>query len=147
MQKLKDVKILEASLDNLDGIYGLICELDNEIIDRVRFEKMYENNLKDNMIHYIVAVYDLKVIGFASLHIQNLIHHLDKIGEIQEIIVSKAYQGNGLGKMLFEKIKDIALLEGCPQIEVCCNMMREKSHEFYLKNNMKKSHYKFIYRF
>jgi len=68
---------------------------------------------------------------------------VSKVAEIQEIVVSKYYQGQGIGKMLFNRLKEIAVENKCVLLEVCCNQIREKSHEFYLKQNMKNSHYKF----
>jgi (aminoalkyl)phosphonate N-acetyltransferase len=72
-----------------------------------------------------------------------LLHHVSKIAEIQEFIVAKEYQGEGIGTKLFEIANKIALDNNCTQIEVCCNQKRKRSHEFYLKLGMKNSHYKF----
>ena len=139
------MEIMPASILHLDIIYNLICELEGEMLNKDAFSKIYRGNLEDKNIFYLVAVRDEAVIGFASLHIQNLLHHCAKIGEIQEIIISKTLQGAGVGSALFNKIADIAAANGCSDLEVCCSRARVKTHPFYLKQGMIKSHYKFTY--
>jgi len=140
------MEIIKASIDHLESVYKLLCELENDLLDKNDFSKIYKHNIKNDDVHYVLAVNDLNIIGFASLHIQKLLHHCSTIGEIQEIIVAKEQQGLGVGAMLFEELKKIATTNKCIQLEVCCNLARENSHKFYLKQGMKKSHYKFTYR-
>ena len=45
--------------------------------------------------------------------------------------------------MFMKELTSIAVNNDCINIEVCCNRMREKSHAFYEKLGMKKSHFKF----
>ena len=137
------MKIVKAEDKNFEAVYELICELESTLIDRQGFYEVYSHNLTDDDIHYILAVDGLEVVGFASLHIQYLLHHASKIGELQELIVRGEKQGLGIGKTLFETIKKIAAENGCTQLEVCCNQTRKGSHEFYLKQGMNNSHYKF----
>lgn len=66
---------------------------------------------------------DEDIVGFVSLHIQELLHHAERIGEIQELIVSEKERGIGIGKKLFEKTKEVCQQEGAVQLEVCCNQM------------------------
>jgi PhnO protein len=84
-----------------------------------------------------------KAVGFASLHIQKLLHHTGNIAEIQELIVTKHYQGNGIGKLLFDEIQKVAISKNCLQLEVCCNKKRVDNHIFYELQDMKSNHYKF----
>ena len=136
-------KILKAENKDFDVVYELICELENTMINKQALYEVYSHNLMRDDIHYILAVDDLHVVGFASLHIQQLLHHAAKIGEVQEIIVHKEKQGIGIGKALFDAIKTIAIEKRCMQLEVCCNQARKGSHEFYAKQGALNSHYKF----
>ncbi len=132
-----------AEKENLPDVYRLVCELEHAELDRAAFEKVYEGNLANPDIYYLLAMDDQVVAGFASLHIQCLLHHIGRVGEVQELIVSKHYQGQGIGRELFDKLKETAAANGCVLLEVCCNQSRKESHKFYLKQNMKNSHYKF----
>ena len=137
------MKIIAATINHLESVYELLCELENEILDKIAFTKIYQNNISNENIHYILAVYESNIIGFGSLHVQELLHHCAYVGEIQELVVSKEHQGTGVGTMLFNELNKIALTTSCQQLEVACNFLRKKSHKFYLKQGMKKSHYKF----
>ena len=137
------MKFLPATIENSQDVYYLLCELEHAELDKALFEEIFRKNIVNSDIHYLLAIDNENVIGFASLHIQHLLHHVSKVAEIQEIVVSKYYQGQGIGKMLFNRLKEIAVENKCVLLEVCCNQIREKSHEFYLKQNMKNSHYKF----
>jgi PhnO protein len=138
------MEIINADIEHLNMVYNLICELENETLNRFNFAKIYQNNIENNDIYYLLAVEGKTIFGFASLHIQKLLHHCANIGEIQEIIISKNQRGQGTGTALFDKIMEIARVNNCLSLEVCCNQVREKSHEFYLKQGMSKSHYKFV---
>ena len=137
------MELLKATIDNLDDVYKLLCELEDEVLDKSIFAEIYKDNVNNKSIHYILAIVESNVIGFGSLHIQKLLHHCSNIAEVQEIIISKNQQGSGIGTMIFDELKRIATSSGCLQLEVCCNLSRSKSHEFYLKQGMEKSHYKF----
>ena len=139
------MKIIKADITHLDNVYELLCELENKDLDKNEFIKIYQDNLNDSNIHYYLAVDELVIIGFASLHIQKLLHHCACIGEIQEIIITKNQQKSGAGTVLFNKVKETAIQNNCSELEVCCNNIRVNSHKFYLKQGMINSHYKFTY--
>lgn len=139
------MEIIKATVNHLDSVYELVCELEGEKLNKNDFSRIYMNNINHDDIHYLVAVEQSDIIGFASLHIQKLLHHCAEVGEIQEIIITKKWQGSSIGTLLFKRITEIAVLNKCLQLEVCCNKIREKSHSFYIKQGMIKSHYKFVY--
>lgn len=133
-----------ASDKDIESIFALVCELESTTLDLEDFSSVYLDNLEDKNIHYIVAENRNKeIVGFISLHIQKLLHHVGKIGKIQELIISAKERGRGVGKELLKQAKGIALDSGCIQLEVCCNRKRKESHEFYMSQEFKKTHYKF----
>jgi len=70
---------------------------DNEYID-------------DPNIFTFVSVIDKKIIGTATLHIIKKINQ--KVGLIEDVAVTQSHKGQGLGKMLVEKLLEVARLEG-----------------------------------
>ena len=140
-----DLKIIQASIEHLDCVYELICELENECLNKDAFSQIYQGNISNSDVHYLLAVNESGIIGFASLHIQRLLHHCSNIGEIQEMVVSRKHQCSGLGTALFNRIKGIAANNDCSQLEVCCNRVRGESHKFYCRQGMQHSHHKFTY--
>jgi len=140
---VKVMEIIEARIEHFDKVYELICELEQASMNRQALYQVYTDNLSNKDIYYLLVVCGSEVIGFASLHIQRLLHHASSIGELQEIIICDSKRGLGIGNMLFNHIKKVAAEQGCSELEVCCSQKRKESHKFYLKNDMKNSHYKF----
>jgi PhnO protein len=124
------MNIRKAEENDLGSVFSLICELEESQIDKSNFCTIYLNNLSDNSIHYVVAEQSGIIVGFISIHIQQLLHHAGSITEVQELIVTKQLQGFGVGYLLFEEAKNIAIDNNCINIEACCNRMRKKSHVF-----------------
>jgi len=137
------MKIIDATIAHVNAVYDLICELQDEKLDKDNFSQIYKDNISNQDIYYFLAFNEESAIGFASLHVQKLLHHCAKIGEIQEIVVSQAQRGIGVGAMLFEKLREAAVANNCEMLEVCCNKARVSSHQFYLRQGMQKSHFKF----
>lgn len=141
------MKIVNAKIEDFEKVYDLICELESEVINKENLYQIYSRNISNSDIYYFLALDGSEIIGFASVHIQYLLHHAAKIAELQELIVTKGKQGIGVGSLLFNQIKKIAFEANCNQLEVCCNQIRKDSHKFYEKNGMKNSHFKFTLPF
>jgi len=137
------MELVYAAEKDLDAVYDLVCRLENKTIARAPFDAAFLRNITDESIVYLLAVEEGAVLGFASLHIQFLLHHAGAVGEIQEIIVDEACRGRGLGKILFQRLKEIAEEKDCVLLEVCCNQARTASHPFYISQGTKNTHYKF----
>lgn len=132
-----------AIQDDVKDIYELICQLENNKLDYEKFEKVFNINLQDDRIYYLVYEKDNTAIGFLSLHIDYQLHHIGKIAEIMELVTKEEYRGLKIGKNLFQKSCEIAKENDCIQIELATNKLREKAHKFYEKEGMKNFHYKF----
>lgn len=132
-----------ATLQDIDGVYKLLCELESVEMPIYEFTSIYSNNLNNDKIHYLVVEESCEVIAFASLHIQQLLHHSKDVGEIQELIIKDGLRGKGIGSKLITKLKEISQENNCELIEVCCNKKRLDTHRFYEQSGFKQSHYKF----
>lgn len=142
--------IRKAAAEDAAVIYRLICELEeggDETIEREPFLRVYQHNFNNRDICYLVAEKDGEVVGFVSLHVQRLLHHCGPVAEVQELIVSSAHQGKGLGVKLLDEMHAEARRRGCLQIELCCNRKREASNAFYGRRGFRKSHFKHTMKF
>ncbi|WP_320938420.1 GNAT family N-acetyltransferase [Enterocloster lavalensis] len=137
------MEIINARPEHFPQIYSLICELEEAPLDRAKLEAVYLRNLTDPGIHYLIALENGGAAGFASVHVQCLLHHGGKIAELQEIVVAESRRGQGLGSLLFSEAEKTARAAGCLQLEVCCNRKRTASHRFYERQGMAASHFKF----
>jgi len=73
-----------------------------------------------NPNHMIFMLKDLsenKVVGCGTLFIeQNLIHTFGTVAHIEDVAIGTAYRGCGFGKIMIEKLTNIAKMMGCYKI-------------------------------
>lgn len=85
-----------------------------------------------------------KVVAIGTLMVERkLIHDGGKVGHIEDIAVHDNYQGKGLGKILIELLKNLAVLEGCYKVILDCD---EKNVSFYNKCGFKRCGVEMEYR-
>ncbi|NMB69704.1 GNAT family N-acetyltransferase [candidate division WWE3 bacterium] len=138
------VIIREARLEDLDKVFALVNELENFSLDKKQFTSTYKANLGNPSISYLVATFDMEVVGFVGLYISGLLHHAGKVAQIQELVVNPKFRSQGIGKKLFLEAEKIAK-QNCGLIELTSNINRERAHKFYTdKMGMKMTSYKFI---
>lgn len=137
------MQIIPATAQEMEAVYSLICQLEEQALCPADFERIYLQNLQNPAVCYLICQDQGETLGFCSLHMQSLLHHAGKIAEVQELILRPQARGTGAGRALFEAAKQIAQQEGCLQIEVCCSLRRKDAHQFYEHIGLEKSHYKF----
>lgn len=132
-----------AAKEDIKTVYRFICKLENIVMDPLLFEEYYLRNLanKDNI--YLVAEDNATVVGFLSCHGQYLLHHLDKVFEIQELYVEKSYRSQKVGQLLIEALEVILKDQSYRCVEVTSNAKRTDAHRFYERNGYKHTHFKF----
>lgn len=135
--------IRKAAPGDLEEIYRLICALEGQELDLAAFSEIFIDHLENPEISYLVYEHHNELLGFISIHIQNLLHHAAPVAEIQELIVAEKARRMGIGRLLFEAAKEDAASRNCLQMEVCCNQARKGSHRFYEAQLMTNQHFKF----
>src|SRR5271157_2576676 len=113
------------------------------IFEFIKFSEIFDYNLRNQNISYLIASMNAEPAGFLSIHTQLLLHHSDKIAEIQELYVVPEFRGLHVGQSLLKYAISILKLEGINQIEVCTNMARAEAQKFYSANGFIGSHYKY----
>lgn len=143
MESDEFMKITKAKPEDAEAVYHLICALEKTSPPQGEFVRVYQKNLLNPEILYLVCKFQGRVIAFGSLHMQLLLHHCGAVAEIQELVVQPNLRGEGVGAALFSALKAEARQRNCVLLEVCCNRGRERAHRFYEKCGMERSHYKF----
>lgn len=136
--------IRPATQQDFSVLHRFISELEEKPLDPVTFRAIYLRNLSDPRIHYLVAESDGQVVGFVSCHVQYLLHHVGKVGEIQELFVKPEFRNQQVGRQLVEAVEALARQERWVNLEVTTNQRRNDTHRFYQNLTFKQSHYKFV---
>jgi PhnO protein len=135
-----------ATAADFKSVYRFINLLENEVMDETTQRELYLENIQHSNIIYLLATVDQKPVGFLSFHIQNLMHHGGKIGEIQELYVDESVRNMGIGKQLTDEIKSIAKGRNVIQLEVTSRLSRTSAHRFYEREGFNFTHKKFLHK-
>jgi len=105
---------------------GFLTSLDSlrqaSIISRDRAKEVFDK-IKKNPDHMIaVAIKDGKVVGSATLLIEpKFIHDGGKVGHIEDVVVSKNYQGKKIGEKIIIYLLEQAETKGCYKTILDCS--------------------------
>jgi GNAT superfamily N-acetyltransferase len=80
-----------------------------------------------------------EVIGWTHISVQPLLE-LDLRAELNALIVADEQRSRGAGALLLQAAEDWAYVRGCQHLSVRSNVLRERAHQFYLRNGYE--HYK-----
>jgi PhnO protein len=138
------IQIRGATLTDAPVVCDFLCVLEEMALDTTAFQAVYERNLANPFIYYLVAELPGEVIGFVSCHVQFLLHHCGKVGEIQELFVHPDYRQRGIGHDLVATVQFLASQENCINLEVTTNQKRQDTIRFYERESFRLSHYKLV---
>lgn len=139
-----DVYVRSATVQDAPVIYDFICLLEDSTLDISAFNAVYQRNLRNPDIHYLVAEQYGSVLGFVSCHVQHLLHHIGKVGEIQELFVRPEVRSQGIGQQLVAALNTLALQENFVNLEVTTNQKRLDTIRFYERELFIRTHVKLV---
>lgn len=137
------VELRPATLADSDAVYALICELKQAEFDRQRFNTGFAENLAEPHLHYQLALLDGEVVGMIGLHMQFHLHHVNWIGEIQELVVMPQVRSHGVGGKLLAWAGEKARSAGAELTELSTGTKRYDAHRFYEREGYQQTHFRF----
>jgi PhnO protein len=138
------VYVRDATEQDAPIIYDFICLLEDSTLDVNAFNAIFQHNLANPNVHYLVAERAGAVLGFVSCHVQYLLHHTGKVGEIQELFVRPELRSQGIGRQLVAALNELALLENFVNLEVTTNQKRLNTVRFYERELFIRTHVKLV---
>ena len=136
MEKIEIREIEEGDIEKgfLDSLDFLRKASDYEKNDPYEILKKIKQN-PNHIIH--VAVDDNKIIGSTTLFIeQKFIHDGGLVGHIEDVVVRKSYEGQGIGMKLVISLLDVAKQRKCYKTILNCE---DSLKPFYEKIGFKKA--------
>ncbi len=143
-QSTPPTSIRTARPSDETAIYEMMCSLENETLDFSRFMAVFGQNLANPMVHYLIAEHNGVAVGFVSCHVQYLLHHTGKVGEVQELYVKPDYRNQQIGHQLMAALDALAVREGLVNLEVTTNQKRTDTIRFYEREYFRATHVKLV---
>lgn len=140
---MPECELRPATAEDVDAVYGLICELKQAELDRSAFHAGFAANLLDHNMRYQLAEQDGHIVGMIGLHMQFHLHHANWIGEIQELVVMPQTRGLKVGSQLLAWAEAFARQAGAEMTELSTSVKRLDAHRFYLREGYTQSHFRF----
>ena len=130
IRELEEDDLFNGFLESLDSLKKA-SNLTKEKAKQV-FEK-----IKSNPNHVVfVAVVDGKVVGSTTMLIEpKFIHDGGKVGHIEDVVVSKEYQGKGIGEKIIRALLEYAQKNNCYKTILDCS---DEIKPFYEKIGFKR---------
>lgn len=135
-----------ATPNDLSFVYKCLCDLEEMTLDFGAFKSIFEANLTNPAIYYVLVESDNQPVGFASCHVQALLHHAGLVAEIQEMYVLPNFRNRGVGRQLVQHFMDLARHENWVHLEVTSNRRRTRTHLFYERIGFVQTSFKFVWR-
>ena len=140
---MPECELRPATAEDVDAVYGLICELKQAELDRSAFHAGFAANLQDHNMRYQLAEQDGHIIGMIGLHMQFHLHHANWIGEIQELVVMPQARGLKVGSQLLAWAEGVAREAGAELTELSTSVKRTDAHRFYVREGYTQSYFRF----
>lgn len=137
------VKLRPATLADSDAVYILMCELKQVEFDRQRLHAGFASNLENHHLCYQLALLNDEVVGMIGLHLQFHLHHVNWVGEIQELVVMPQVRGLGVGSRLLAWAGEKARIAGAELTELSTGKGRLDAHRFYQREGYQPTHVRF----
>lgn len=130
-----DLTIREAEETDLESIISIFeqPDMDNgQVISLGKAKDILKKTKQYPFFKVYVAVFENKVVGtFELLIMDNLAHRGVPSGIIEDVAVSKDYQGKGIGKEMMRYAMKVCKDLGCYKVTLSSNLKRENAHRFY----------------
>ncbi len=131
IRELEEKDLFNGFLESMDSL-KLASNLDREKAKEI-FEKISSNS---NHLVY-VAILDGRVVGSTTMFIEpKFIHDGRNVAHIEDVVVSKNYQGKGIGEMLMRSLLDLAKDNNCYKTILYCS---DEVKPFYEKIGFKRT--------
>jgi GNAT superfamily N-acetyltransferase len=143
--------IRKAESDDIPSILSLYSE-----IGFSGEEPLAEREARDRFLriqsypdyHIYVAVHEGHIIAtFALLIMDNLAHHGAPSGVVEDVVVRKDWQREGVGKQLMDYAMRKCKEAKCYKLMLSSNAAREGAHKFYESLGFRKHGYSFAVEF
>ena len=144
------IMIRQGTVNDIPLMLGLLYELgrpkpekDSEVDEFRKLAKIYLNDSDKQIL--VLELNDIEIVGMVSIMMLPRLNRVNYEMYIPELIVSKKYQRQGLGKKLIAACISRAKEKKVHRIRLESANRRKESHQFYKNLGFKQSSLSFSY--
>jgi len=135
-----DILIREAQKDDLPFVLDLYAQPDmdkGQVLSVQKAQEIFElfSHYPNYRLFVAVTRNQPEVIlgTFALLIMNNLAHMGSSSAIVEDVVVSKNHQGQGIGQMMMLHAMELARNAQCYKLILSSNHKRQRAHDFYRK--------------
>jgi glucosamine-phosphate N-acetyltransferase len=129
----EEVIFAPVAKDHLPEVIDLLQAISEYRPDVSEHSQIWQSHTSQTNVHSIVACLRTgAVVGYGSIVIESKIRG-GKLGHIEDIVISEALRGRGLGKLLIAELSQIAKSQECYKIALHCKV---ENVSFYEKTGL-----------
>lgn len=132
------LQIRQATPDDLPAVLALYAQPDMDdgrVLPLQEAQQLLAQFARYPDYHLYVACDDAQptnTVGtFALLVMHNLAHCGTPSAIVEDVVVSPAHQGLGIGRQMMAHARELARQAGCYKLVLSSNQKRERAHAFY----------------
>jgi len=127
-----NIIIRKADEKDIEDIKYLIKELADSIGEKSCISEDYiVNYMLNPLMNILIAEKNGEVVGLLSYSIRPNLYHASDCCMIEELVVRKNHQNEGVGKILISTLIEIAINLKCAEISVTTLINNERAIKFY----------------
>lgn len=133
MERAEGLVLTEVTEENLDALFELYSEISEESpLDKdLAGDRLRSIRTQHYYRVYLGFLEGQPVCTYSILIAPNLNHSGKPWAVVENVVVSKAWQGRGLGRTMMEQALAQAIYEGCYKLALSSNAKRIGAHNFY----------------
>lgn len=143
---MDSITLRPAEPRDLAGILALHAELesDGRTLDTASAAALFERIRSYPDYHIFVAVSGEAIVGtFALLIMDNLAHQGAPSAVVEDVVVSAAHRGGGIGRQMMHFAMERCKQAGCYKMMLSSNLTRAQAHKFYQDLGFERHGYSF----
>lgn len=138
---MKQLNIRVAQKTDIPAMANLLSELFAIEVDfQIDLEKQQRGLallFDSEQAVIFIAEFENQIIGMCSLQILISTAQGSKVGLIEDVIVTKNHQKQGVGKQLLEAVKSWAIQQGLTRLQLLADKTNQPALDFYRQQDWK----------
>lgn len=137
------MEIVELGLEDIERVFELSNQLENNSLSFDQFKPCYYEIISLNN-HVLYGVKLDELVGYIHLRLERQLHHASLVVEVLELIIDDNHRSKHLGKRLLDFAINYSKTIGASHIELTTNDVRERAHQFYIREGFNQTSLKFV---